>query len=260
MHRQKVKESFQPASKPEIIYYTDPLCCWSWAFEPQWRRLRYEFKDHISWRYCMAGLIPDWKSFRDPMNSVSKPVHLGPVWMEAGYISGMPVMHRIWFEDAPASSYPACIGIKCAELQSPEAAEAYLRCLREAVMIRGINISRIEALLEIAAELEKRTPGGFSLQQFEEDWRAQKGHEAFRKDLETIRYRGITRFPTLTIQKEADKGILITGYRPYQVLLEALFQAAPELKELRGTIEPDKYENYWGTVTERELHEVMTTC
>ena len=23
-----------------IEYYTDPLCCWSWAFEPQWRRLR----------------------------------------------------------------------------------------------------------------------------------------------------------------------------------------------------------------------------
>jgi hypothetical protein len=25
-----------------IEYFTDPLCSWSWAFEAQWRRLRYE--------------------------------------------------------------------------------------------------------------------------------------------------------------------------------------------------------------------------
>jgi hypothetical protein len=64
----------------EITYYTDPLCCWSWAFEPQWRRLRYEYSGKIKWRYRMGGLLPDWSSFSDPMNDVSRPIQMGPFW------------------------------------------------------------------------------------------------------------------------------------------------------------------------------------
>ena len=48
------------ADRVEITFYTDPLCCWSWAFEPQWRRLQYEFQDRIIYRYVMSGLLPGW--------------------------------------------------------------------------------------------------------------------------------------------------------------------------------------------------------
>src|SRR5690242_21305745 len=36
------KKQNNEADLLEVIYYTDPLCCWSWAFEPQWRRFLYE--------------------------------------------------------------------------------------------------------------------------------------------------------------------------------------------------------------------------
>ena len=66
------------ARQVEIIYYTDPLCSWSWAFEPQWRRLRYEFGSQICPRYVMCGMISDWQSYSDPFNSVSRPPPNGP--------------------------------------------------------------------------------------------------------------------------------------------------------------------------------------
>lgn len=53
-----------------IDYYTDPLCSWSWAFEAQWRRLRYVYGGQMRWRYRMGGLLPNWQSYDDPFNDI----------------------------------------------------------------------------------------------------------------------------------------------------------------------------------------------
>src|SRR5579885_885506 len=118
-----------------ITYFTDPLCCWSWAMEPQWRRLRYEFGDRVRCRVRMGGLLADWQSFHDPITAVSRPGQMGPHWFAAARASGMPIDERVWMEDPPASSYPACLAVKAAELQGGTAGARYLRRLREAVML-----------------------------------------------------------------------------------------------------------------------------
>src|SRR5947209_18180460 len=65
-----------------VEYYTDPLCSWSWAFEAQWRRLRYECAGRLSWCYRMGGLIADWQSYEDPLNDISSPAQMGPQWFQ----------------------------------------------------------------------------------------------------------------------------------------------------------------------------------
>ena len=145
----------------EIVYYTDPLCCWSWAIEPQWRRLQYEYRGHLQLRYCMGGLLPSWKHFSDAANSVSRPAQMGPIWMEATHISGMPIQNTIWITNPPASSYLACIAVKCAGLQSAEAEAQYLRLLREAVMLKGENIDKQSVLIKIASYACRAKPYGF---------------------------------------------------------------------------------------------------
>ena len=86
----------------------DPLCCWSWALEPQWRRLRYEYGRQIRWRYRMAGMIAGWDGYDDPLMSLSRSAQMGPVWLQARHLSGMPTKDQVWTEDPPSSSYPAC--------------------------------------------------------------------------------------------------------------------------------------------------------
>jgi len=207
----------------EIIYYTDPLCCWSWAMEQHWQRLTANFKDAIEWRYCMGGLLPDWKKYNDQLNAVSRPVQMAPVWLHAGQSTGVHIEHRLWIKDPPASSYTACIAVKCAALQSFEAGEKYLYALREVCMLQGFNIARYDVLLALANELAK-TLIHFDVEQFKTDLNNGNGLEAFRKDLQEVKYYSIHRFPTFIMKQANGKALAITGYRPYDTLEAALMQ------------------------------------
>lgn len=250
----KQQDTTSPKPQLEMIYYTDPLCCWSWAFEPQWRRFLYEFRGKIRYRYCMGGMLPGWKNYNDAINSVTKPIQMGPVWMHAKEISGMPIDYNLWMRDPPSSSYPPCVAVKCATLQSVRAEENYLRLLREALMINGSNISRRSALFEIAEKLANLMTD-FDIHRFKEDFMNDNGLQAFKKDLQEVQYYHISRFPTLVIRNADQKGITISGYRPYNLLTENV-QQIYELTS-RQKINSESYKRYWPFVTERELQEIV---
>src|SRR3954463_12871802 len=88
-----------------IVYYTDPLCCWSWGMEPQLTLLEKDWPGSISWRYCMGGLLPTWNHYIDNFNNVQRPAQMGPLWMHAGKEMEVPIANKIWVEDPPSSSY-----------------------------------------------------------------------------------------------------------------------------------------------------------
>lgn len=245
------------ADRVEIVFYTDPLCCWSWAFEPQWRRLQYEFRDQLIFRYVMTGLLPSWKNYSDAIYSVSRPQQMGPVWMEASETSGMPMYDKIWVEDPPASSYPACIAVKSVQLQSATAAVKYLRLVREAVMLRGQNIAKQDVLIQFAQNLANNYPGLINVDQFADDLTNNNGLEAFRPDWQESQNRNITRTPTLIIRSQNKPAIMLTGYRPYPALLEAVKQIAPHIQPSVSKICIDDYRRFWGSLTEREIAEIV---
>ncbi|WP_423147506.1 DsbA family protein [Rubrolithibacter danxiaensis] len=217
---EKVNNKFK-ADRVEIVFYTDPLCCWSWALYPHLSTLRNLFKDNINLSYCMSGLIPDWNSYNDPMNTVSRPAQMGPIWMEAQHISGAAINPQIWIQNPPSSSYPACIAVKAAGLQSSEIEEAYLVKLWEAVMTDAKDISKPEVLIEVAQQTAENTGLDFNIARFSTDLSAEDSLELFRNDLKRVRYNRIGRFPTITMSKEDGRGIILTGYRPYEVLSAA---------------------------------------
>jgi len=246
-------QGIKKAGLLEITYYTDPLCCWSWAFEPQWRRLLYEFKGKIEYHYCMGGLLPAWNNYNDALNSVSRPIQMGPVWMHAKQLSGMPMEQNIWMQDPPASSYPACIAVKCAARQSLHSEELLLRRLREAVMMRGENISKQEVLVKVA-ESVAADDKEFDVDKFTNDLKGDEALEAFRKDLQEVKFHNINRFPSLVIKNALNKAVFISGYRPYPVLLDALKQMTPVQEQKK--INRKKYKDHWPFITERELAEI----
>lgn len=212
-------EPVQQQSRLDIVYYTDPLCCWSWAFEPVWKQLRADPRYQLNIRYCMGGMLPSWKHYHDAVRSVSKPIQMGPVWSEVKQLTGCSLNDKIWFTDPPASSYPACLAVKCAEQQSALAGERYLENVRAAVMTRGQNIARREVLLAIARETEAADPQLFNAAAFEHGLELPEVLESFKKDLEEVKARNISRFPALQIRAaNSTNQLLLTGYRPYDVL------------------------------------------
>jgi len=204
-----------------ITYYTDPLCCWCWAMETPWNRLLEEYGNQITFRYVLGGMIPDWSSYHDPLNAVSCPLQMGPVWMHAAQVTQTKINYSIWHTDPPSSSYPSCIAIKCAGLQSLKAEHRYLQKIRKAVMIDGLNISKSEVLLQLAEELENELPDLFNASQFMKDRKSNTGRDALRKDMERAAFHKIGRYPTLTLIKQGS-GLIMTGYRPYEELKKAL--------------------------------------
>lgn len=214
---EKSQSDFQRGTV-KVEFYTDPLCCWSWAFETSWKRFLEVHGHRISFEYVMCGMIADWKTYNDPMNSVSNPVQMGPVWMHASQVTRTPMKYSIWHEDPPHSSYPSCIAVKTAQLQSAEAGNEYLFRIRKALMEEGKNISRKEILLEVAETVNSEL---LDFDRFVSDLRNDKGLEPFKADLRKARYHNIGRFPTLTFVNESGKGCMTVGYRPYEVLLKA---------------------------------------
>ncbi|MEW5926100.1 MAG: DsbA family protein [Gemmatimonadota bacterium] len=235
----------------DIEYYTDPLCCWSWALAPAGRRLRYEFGDQISWRYRLGGMIADWSGFSDPLNGVDSAAQMGPYWYQMRVEHQVLVDERIWAEDPPASSYPASVACKAAERQGPEQGERYLRRVREAVTLERRNVARREVLLELAAELADA--GGLDREQFERDLGTEAVLWSFRDDVKEARYRGIGRFPSLVVHPARGPSRLLVGFRPYEVLREQVVQLAPGIASVRTAGCIGAYVRYWGRVLVPEV-------
>lgn len=211
----------------KATFYTDPLCCWSWAIDSHWKKLLQNYGDRISYEYVMGGMIPSWDRYSDPLNSVSKPIQMGPVWMHASAVTQVKMHHTIWAFDPPSSSYPPSLAVKTVGLQSQKASEQYLYIIRKALMNDGLNISQENILLTLA---EQVTADNFNIDTFKDDWKANRGLEPFREDLKKTKYHDIGRFPTVTFHNSIGKGTMIIGFRPYEILEQAFLQAESPMK------------------------------
>lgn len=241
----------------DIVYYTDPLCCWSWGFEPQWRRFRYQFATAIRWRYCMGGLLPSWKFYLDATHAVARPIQMGPVWMEAGHLTGMPNQSSIWMTQPPASSYLCCMAVKCAELQFPAAGETYLRKLREAVMLEGRNIAVQSVLIDVLRSVALEHPD-LDEDLFLFDLNVGRGIDAFRRDLNEVQQMQIHRFPTLVFRRQGMPSLMLSGHKPYVKLLEVMQQLAPDVVPQTLDAQADDFIRHWQGATPREIAETKS--
>ena len=93
-----------------------------------------------------------------------------------------------------------------------------------------------------------------AIEKFKEDIRSDVAMEALRKDLQEVQYHQINRFPSLVIRNKNNKGVLISGYRPYSILLDPIREMI-EVKENKK-INPKRYKDHWPFITERELEEI----
>jgi predicted DsbA family dithiol-disulfide isomerase len=200
-----------------IDYYTDPLCCWSWALEPVWRSIRWRHGARLEWRCVLGGMLESWRSYRDPFNDVNRPPQMAPVWHFAGQTAGVPIDPGIWHADPPESSFPASLAVKAAALQGADLGDAYLALAREAVMTRRRNIARLDVLSGLARELAAMRPDTFDADRFDADLGGDAAKQAFAGDLRQVRLLRIGRFPTFVVHGPGGRRIAV-GYRPADVV------------------------------------------
>jgi putative protein-disulfide isomerase len=158
-----------------------------------------EFGDNLSWTYVMGGLARDYTNTPD-----ARAGRLAD-WLDVADQGDMPLDPRLWRDSAIASSYPACMAVKAAAEQGPDAAGRYLRAVREGLMRFRRKLDGVEALVEEARR------AGLDVERFRVDLGSHAIVEAFGADLEETRAgEGI---PSPSIVFEGDHGAYeLRGY------------------------------------------------
>lgn len=209
-------------NKPvKIIYYTDPICSSCWGIEPQLRKLKLEYSKYFEMEYKMGGLLPDW-SYNS--GGISKPSDVAHHWDEASQHYQMPIDGDVWLEDPLNSSYPSCIAMKAAQIQSKEKAVIFMRILREKLYLEKKNIAKWENIAE-AAKI-----ANLDIARLKSDFEGD-AKKLFQEDLNLARTLGVRGFPTLFFADENNNQLTVYGSKPYAHYENALLALYPEAKK-----------------------------
>jgi predicted DsbA family dithiol-disulfide isomerase len=192
--------------KVAVTVFTDPYCPWSWAAEPQLRRLQVEFADRLAFTFVIVGLRRQIEA-RDA-------AALALETADAAAESGMPADPRVFLRNPPSSTHPAGLAISAVADQADPA--PYIRRLREAILLEGRRMDSAPALLDAARET-----GGLDLARLEVDFGSAAILERFAADLE--QGRGVT-----TPAFAFGDGARIEGFVPHQRLRDAALAAGAE--------------------------------
>ncbi|MFJ3980599.1 DsbA family oxidoreductase [Streptomyces fungicidicus] len=237
-------------SPVEWVEYTDPLCPWAWGSEPVFRRLRAALPARVRRRRVFCVLFDeDDDPAPDPAAETA--------WY-AGYVdevcrhTGAPRAARL--SRVAASSWPASLVAKAAELQGAEVAERVLRRLRETVFVLGEPADTPALALSAA----RGTPG-LDLVRLSADARSGAVLERVRADRAEARrpvpeartvpggtpHPGAARetadgghryaLPTVLVRTPAGRR-LVPGWRPYGAYAAAVRELSPRM---RWAPEPD---------------------
>ena len=186
-----------------VTLFTDPFCAWSWAAEPQLRRLQVEFGDSLAFTFVIVGL----HRAIEPSDAGA----LALATVDAAAESGMPADPRVFMRDPPRSTHPAGLAVAAVKEQGDPA--PYIRRLREAIFLEGRRMDTGPALLDAARET-----GGLDLDRLQVDFGSNAIVEAFGADIEQGRGHATPAY-------RFGDGPLIEGYGPYERLREAALTA-----------------------------------
>jgi predicted DsbA family dithiol-disulfide isomerase len=188
--------------------FTDPFCPWSWAVEPHLRRLSVDFGTQVEITFVIVGL----------RRRIDDAADLAWACLEAQAASEMPVDPRVYLRDPPCSTHPAGLAIhSVAEQDGGAHVGAYLRRLREAILLEGRRMDTAPALLDAAREV-----GGLDIERLRLDFGSSAILERFGADLE--RAEGID---SPSVEFTGVDGAVhgAYGYVPYDAWREAALAA-----------------------------------
>lgn len=212
------KNESNTTDKPvKLVYFTDPICSSCWGIEPQLRKLKLEYGDHIEIDYRMGGLLPDWSYSGGGINN---PSDVARHWDEASAYYDMPIDGDVWLEDPLNSSYPPSIAFKAAQLQNQEKAVLFLREIRELLFLQKKNIAKWEHIAAAAQMAE------LDIDQLRTDMEG-RAKSLFEDDLKLARAYGVRGFPTIFFEDNAGNRETVYGARPYPFYETAILTLQP---------------------------------
>jgi len=178
----------------ELVLYHDVLCGWSWLAEKRLLLLREEMGPYLRIRRRPFAVRPEariptrWECMAEASN-----------WRKvARERDAEPIVTDLWrSSDPPTSSMPPLWALHAAAIVGGNVgAERLLAELRRAAFLQGINVSRDDVILEIAAKI------GLPMSRFANAYFSEHTRRTVRDQHEDACSRGIDSVPTVILGDE----------------------------------------------------------
>ncbi|WP_374570075.1 DsbA family protein [Phenylobacterium sp.] len=198
-----------------LIYFSDPMCSWCYGFSPVIEDIRETFGDKLPIRVVMGGLRPGTE---EPLSEDAKR-SLRDHWTHVTEASGQPFDESVL--DREGFIYdtdPAARAVVLLRRNHPNLALEYLRRLQAAFYAENRDVTSLEVLADIAADLGVRRDAFLhqldTVDARQETWR----------DYAISQRAGVTGFPTLVAgpNDEGVYGVVTRGYAPADQVLAVL--------------------------------------
>jgi protein-disulfide isomerase-like protein with CxxC motif len=169
-----------------VTLLTDPWSVWCWGFEPVRRTLELRYPT-IEFQGLVGGMFP---KLPDPKEIG---FDVGRFFANVLRTTGMPTRLDATLKDRPDSTYPACIHVHAVRLLAPDKEVRYLRALREAVYLDGLNISRPDPAAQVAERV------GVGAREFREALASGEPERDFRERVALLHGLNLHAYPTLLV-------------------------------------------------------------
>lgn len=223
----------QPEKLINVYYVTDPICSHCWAIEPTLRRFTEQYGHYFNLHTVMGGLLEKWHDGPiDPANGIYKPADVAGHWREVGEYSRMPIDGSLMIDNPVQSSYPPSRVFKIIQKNINDAtAYQYLRRAREALFAFNQNISDKSVMIDIVNKL------GLEGEAIVNEAEQATGQQLLNEDFSLARSLGVRGFPTIIMMNEENKGVKMSGSRPFESYVDGLKQVL-QLEELQPKQQP----------------------
>ena len=230
--------------KIHILYFTDPVCSTCWIIQPQLRKLKLEYGEHIEIEYCMAGLLPSWEGY--DRGGIKQPEDAQRYWDDAAIKYNTAINGDIWVNDPLKSSYPPSLAFKAAQIQDIDKAIIFLRRLNEMLFFENKNIVKVDYLKEAAFEV------GLDVVKLLKDI-DNRAEKMFDDDLSLVKSFGIEVLPTFILTDRFDNHITLNGFQEYQNFEAAIQTMIPDIVKKEINTQPQYLFESFKTLTTREF-------
>nr|AHF24868.1 thiol oxidoreductase, DsbA family, FrnE subfamily [uncultured bacterium Contig1491] len=210
--------------KLSIAHFTDPLCFWCYAMEPEIRKVRVLLDGQLDYRIVMGVLSADVHDFigydaetelRYELFRAQIAEHL----MHAAQAIGMPFSLERLTAGRPEEfvSLPLCLAYCAMSLIDKTIAEAYLRRMRECVYAEGRSLSTVESQVELAKEFP------IDIEQFRSNLEDGAAVPVLQEGVDECKAYNVVAFPTLLFQY-GEQRAMTSGYFDFAALRDGIAQ------------------------------------
>ena len=208
----------------EILHFTDPLCFWCYAMEPEIRKMRVLLDDLLDYRIVMGVLSSDVSEIigSDPESELryeffrmSMADHL----TQAAQAVGMPFCTERLFSQSPEDMVSLPLGLAYSAMVLTNAcyAEAYLRRMRECVFAEGRTLAKTDDQIQLASEFP------IDIEQFRNNLVCDDAMRILQEGVDECQLYGVSMFPTL-LMSYGESRIMVNGYLGFDGLRQAVAQ------------------------------------